>query len=73
MRVYALLFSVRTVLRAAIVPMAIVSLNGCLIKPRALDQQEVRARVVMDYQAILSGGEPISEPIDLLSRPPNSA
>lgn len=65
MRLYALIFSVRTVLWAAIVPMAIVSLNGCLIKPHALDQQEVRARVVKDYQAILSGGEPISEPIDL--------
>jgi len=42
-----------------------VELNGCLIKPHTIDQQDVLARVVKDYHAILSVGEPISGPIDL--------
>lgn len=56
---------VRSGLCTVIGLMSVVSLGGCLIRPHAIDPEEVRARVVKDYGAISSVGEPISGPIDL--------
>ena len=51
--------------RTAVVSVALLSLTGCLIKPHALNKEDVKARVVKDFQAISSVEEPIMGPIDL--------
>lgn len=54
----------RTVGWAALVLVAVFSLNGCLIKPHALNKDDVKARVAKDFLAISSVEEPIVGPID---------
>lgn len=56
---------VRTVLRAAVVLVALLSLTGCLVRPHALNRDEIKARAVKDFEAISSIEEPITKPIDL--------
>ena len=53
------------VLRTAVVLVPLLSLGGCLVRPHALDSEEVKARAVKDFQAISSIEEPITRPIDL--------
>ena len=55
----------RTVRMAAMALVALFSLSGCLVKPHALNKEDVKARVVKDFQAISSVEEPIVGPIDL--------
>ena len=55
----------RTVRMAAMALVVLFSLSGCLIKPHALNKEDVKARVVKDFQAISSVEEPIVGPIDL--------
>ncbi len=52
-------------LRTIVVSIALVSLTGCLVKPHALNKEEVKARAVKDFQTIFSIEEPIAGPIDL--------
>ena len=44
---------------------ALFSLSGCLIKPHALNREDVKARMVKDFHAISSVEEPIMGPISL--------
>lgn len=55
----------RTTSRAVLVSVVLLSLNGCLIRPHALDTQEIKGRVAKDFLAISSIEEPITKPIDL--------
>ncbi|HET7057197.1 MAG TPA: TolC family protein [Nitrospiraceae bacterium] len=55
----------RTVLRAAVVLIALLSLTGCLVRPHALNRDEIKTRAVKDFEAISSIDEPITKPIDL--------
>lgn len=55
----------RTVGWVVMASVALFSLNGCLIKPHALNKEDVKARVVKDFLAISSVEEPIVGPIDL--------
>ncbi|MGZ9150074.1 MAG: TolC family protein [Nitrospira sp.] len=55
----------RTVRFVVMVLMALFSLSGCLIKPHALHKEDVKARVLKDFQAISSVEEPVVGPIDL--------
>lgn len=50
---------------AAIAVVALFSLSGCLIKPHALNKEDVKARMVKDFQAISSVEEPVVGPISL--------
>ena len=54
-----------TMLRTIVVSIALFSLTGCLVKPHALNKEEVKARAVKDFQTIFSIEEPIAGPIDL--------
>ena len=53
------------VLPIAVMSVTMVSLTGCLIRPQALNKEEVTARAVKDFLAISSMEEPIAGPIDL--------
>lgn len=53
------------VLRTAVVLVALLALSGCLVRPHALNSEEVKARAVKDFEAISSIEEPITKPIDL--------
>lgn len=53
------------VMRTIVVLVALLSLMGCLVKPHALNKEEVMARAVKDFQAISSIEEPITGPVDL--------
>jgi outer membrane protein, multidrug efflux system len=55
----------RTVRWAAMALVALFSLSGCLVKPQALNKEDVKARVVKDFQAISSVEEPVVGPINL--------
>ncbi|WP_139077280.1 TolC family protein [Candidatus Nitrospira nitrificans] len=55
----------RTVRWAAMALVALFSLSGCLIKPHALNKEDVKARMVKDFQAISSVEEPVVGPISL--------
>ena len=55
----------RTMRMAAMALVVLFSLSGCLIKPHALNKEDVKARVVKDFQAISSVEEPIVGPINL--------
>jgi len=48
-----------------VIVMPLVTMSGCLIKPRPMDTGEVHARAVKDYLAISAVAEPVSGPIDL--------
>ncbi len=52
-------------LGATVISMALLSLTGCLVKPHALNREEVKDRAVKDFKAISSIEEPIMRPIDL--------
>jgi len=62
---HAQYWATRIVLRPAIVLVALLSFSGCLVKPHALNKDEIKARAVKDFQAISSIEEPITRPIDL--------
>jgi outer membrane protein, multidrug efflux system len=49
----------------AVVSGLLVTLSGCLVRPQALDMEDVRARVVKDFQSISLIEEPISGPVDI--------
>lgn len=53
------------VLPIVVMSVTMVSLTGCLIRPQALNKEEVTARAVKDFLAISSMEEPIAGPIDL--------
>ncbi|MBH0203054.1 MAG: TolC family protein [Nitrospira sp.] len=54
-----------TVMWAAVALVALLSLSGCLIKPHALNKEDVKARMVQDFRAITSVEEPVMGPISL--------
>lgn len=62
---HAQYWATRIVWRTTVVSITLLSLTGCLVKPHALNGEEVRARAVKDFQAISSIEEPIVGPIDL--------
>jgi outer membrane protein, multidrug efflux system len=45
--------------------MALFALSGCLIRPHALTPEDIRTRVMSDFQSISSIPDPVSGPIDL--------
>lgn len=53
----------------AIVPVAtamtLLTMSGCLIKPRPMETGEIRTRAVKDFLAISAVQEPVAGPIDL--------
>ena len=57
--------TVCTIVWVAVIVMPLVTMSGCLIKPRPMDTGEVHARAVKDYLAISAVAEPVSGPIDL--------
>lgn len=57
--------AVRNVLRIALVSVALLTLAGCLVKPRALNKEEVESRAMKDIQNLSSIEEPILGPIGL--------
>jgi len=50
---------------AVCVAVGLLSLNGCLIRPQALERGEVKARVLKDVQAVSTIEAPVTGPIDL--------
>ncbi len=57
--------ALRSVSWMAVALAAVLSLSGCLVKPHALNKEEIQARAVKDFQAISSIEEPLTGPIDL--------
>ena len=53
------------VLRSALGAVVVLSLNGCLVKPHALNEEDVKTRVVKDFEEISSIKDPVVGPIDL--------
>lgn len=51
--------------RMAVVSGLLVVLSGCLVRPQALDMEDVRARVNKDFHSISSIEEPIAGPVDI--------
>jgi len=68
-RIYLLqgvrLGAMRTAVWAVVTVTALLALNGCLIKPRPMETEEIHARAVKDFLAISVVEAPVAQPIDL--------
>ena len=62
---YVQFWAPRPALGAAVISIALLSLTGCLVKPHALNTEDVKARAVKDFKAISSIEEPLTGPVDL--------
>ncbi len=62
---YVQFWAPRPALGAAVISIALLSLTGCLVKPHALNTEDVKARAVKDFKAISSIEEPLTRPVDL--------
>lgn len=54
-----------TTIRAVLPSVLLLSLSGCLIKPRPMDTGEIQARAVKDFLALSAVEEPVMGPIGL--------